>query len=87
MTTWRKEIEDEMSNHGETFDDVESSVGDGNAWLDKEFHDGYGRSSGCTFTLWTRNRVYFPAVYDGAEWCSSVPRNPCDEQTPHVGGQ
>ena len=36
--------------------------------------------------LWTAARVYFPACYDGSEWCESVPRNPCDEATTHVGG-
>lgn len=55
--------------------------------LDVVFHCGYGHSEGPRFTAWTVNRVYFPVVYDGSEWVASVPRNPCDEVTEHVGGQ
>lgn len=50
------------------------------------FDSGCGGVEGDAFTVWTANRVYFPAQYDGAEWCASVPRNPCDEATQHVGG-
>ena len=38
------------------------------------------------FTLWTKHRVYFPAVYDAGLWVDSVPRNPCQEATRHIGG-
>ena len=38
------------------------------------------------FTLWTKERVYFPAEYDSHQWCDSLPRNPCNEATRHVGG-
>jgi hypothetical protein len=54
--------------------------------LHKSFYTGYGGEEGKSFTAWTENRVYFPACYDGAEWVASVPRNPCDEATGHVGG-
>ena len=54
--------------------------------LGRKFDDGYGGPEGCWFTVWTTNRVYFPTVYDGAESVRSVPRNPCEEATPHVGG-
>jgi hypothetical protein len=57
---------------------------DGDGWLDLEFDDGYGGAEGCFFTVWTVARVYFPTEYDGAEEVNSVPRNPCDEATPHV---
>ena len=36
--------------------------------LNKEFDDGYGGHSGAAFTAWSKNWVYFPIVYDGAEW-------------------
>lgn len=55
--------------------------------FDADFDAGFGGAEGCFFTLWTKRRVYFPVVYDGAEWCESVPRNPCDQATKHVGGQ
>ena len=54
--------------------------------LDVRFYRGYGGREGEPFTAWTEARVYFPAVYDGAEWVESVPRDPCDEVTDHVGG-
>jgi hypothetical protein len=55
--------------------------------LHRQFDAGYGGSEGRPFTLWTTNRVYFPGVYDGAEWVASVPRNPNGEATRHVGGE
>ena len=84
ITTWNKEIALEMSRYDETMDDV---VGKTKFDGDRKFYDGYGSSEGEPFTLWTKDRVYFPGVYDGAEWVSSVPRNPCDEATSHIGGQ
>lgn len=86
MTTWRKEIAEIMATHNENWGDVVGcSISD--AQLDKEFDGGWGGHEGAAFTLWTENRVYFPVVYDGAEWVGSVPRNPCYESTPHVGGE
>ena len=55
--------------------------------LDVRFDSGYGTSQGPAFTAWSAQRVYFPVVYDGAEWAGSAPRNPCDDDTEHVGGQ
>ena len=52
-----------------------------------EFDNGYGWSEGKPFTAWTEKRVYFPIVYDGAEWVGSAPRNPCSEATNHQGGE
>jgi hypothetical protein len=54
--------------------------------LDVVFYAGFGGCEGEPFTLWTEARVYFPVVYDGAEWCGSAPRNPCEEKTAHQGG-
>ena len=93
-TTWRELIAKEMSAHGESFDDTVSVVmrssrfrdDAGKASLDREFDSGYGCAEGDYFTLWTRKRVYFPACYDGSEWCVSVPRVPNGEATEHVGG-
>jgi len=55
--------------------------------LNVKFNTGWGGSGGTPFTAWTEKRVYFPVVYDGAEWVGSAPRNPSLEHTPHVGGQ
>lgn len=56
-----------------------------NEKLDEEFggYLGFGRP----FTAWSEKYVYFPVVYDGAEWVGRAPRNPCDEATNHVGGE
>jgi hypothetical protein len=37
--------------------------------------------------IWTEERVYFPVVYDGAEWMGSAPRAPQPAGQGHVGGQ
>lgn len=84
-TTWRREITERMEQNGETWADlVACTLAD--ADLDREFHDDFGACEGRPFTLWTKRRVYFPVVYDGAEWVRSVPRDPCGEMTRHVGG-
>jgi len=85
MTTWRELITLEMEEQGEIWADVvHCTLPD--IGLDAEFDDGYGGEQGKPFTMWTANRVYFPATYDGSEWVASVARNPCDEVTQHVGG-
>lgn len=86
MTTWEEQILKEMKNVGETFQDLVSCTLS-NRELLKEFDSGFGGSEGLAFTLWTSNRVYFPVVYDGAEWVSSVSRNPDGKPTCHVGGE
>ena len=85
MTTWRKQIEIEMAKHGEDGTDVVGCTLSDEA-LDTEFDEESGGAEGEAFTLWTAARVYFPATYDGGEWAESVPRNPCNEATEHVGG-
>jgi len=85
MTTWKEQILKEMDKVGETFQDVVSCTLTDKELL-KEFDCSYGRKKGLTFTLWTSNRVYFPVVYDGAEWVESVSRNPDGKPTDHVGG-
>ncbi len=85
-TNWRKEIAEEMRLQGETWADVEVCAIT-EEQLDAQFYHGYGSAAGAPFTVWTKNRVYFPAVYDGAEWAESVARNPDGKATDHVGGQ
>lgn len=85
-TTWRQELTVRMRERGESFDDIESSTLS-EQQLDNEFDDGFGHLEGCAFTVWTKNHVYFPAVYDGSEWVACVPRNPNGVATSHVGGE
>lgn len=56
------------------------------AEMDRKFDSGYGGEEGAHFTVWTAKRVYFPAGYDGSEWCGSVSRDPDGAPTAHVGG-
>jgi hypothetical protein len=86
MTTWKEQILNEMKYLGETFQDVVSCTLTEEQLL-KEFDPGFGGQEGLSFTLWTSNRVYFPVVYDGAEWVCSVSRNPDGKPTQHVGGE
>lgn len=82
MTTWRKLIAEEMAYHGDTF--VAWTLTDDEA--DRQFYDGHGLAEGAPFTAWGEKRVYFPLVYDGAESVGSAPRDPCEEETEHLGG-
>ncbi len=84
MTTWRKLITEVLADN-EKFDDLTISIDDGE--LDREFDNGYGGSNGAPFTAWSKDRVFFPLVYDGAEWVGSVPRNPCGLRMFHQGGE
>jgi hypothetical protein len=86
MTNWKELIQEEMKDHNQTFEDVvECTLTDEE--LQVSFDSGYGCSEGAPFTLWTTHRVYFPVVYDGAEWVGSVSRNPDGKPTYHLGGQ
>ena len=84
-TTWRKELLHALKRHHETFEDIVSNTMTPEQ-MDKEFDGGWGGTEGCAFTVWTGNRVYFPASYDGSEWVASVARNPDGQATEHIGG-
>lgn len=51
----------------------------------KEFYDGYGGTEGAPFTAWSKEWVYYPVCYDGAEWIGRAPRNICDYSCTHDG--
>lgn len=69
-----------------TFPDGEERDEEEDASLDREFDAGYGCAEGGAFCAWTEKRVYFPVQYDGAEWVSSVSREPDGHPIYHVGG-
>lgn len=87
MKSWSEMISAEMSERGDDGPVLASVPEITSSAMTRPFHTGYGESCGCAFTAWTETRVYFPVVYDGAEWVGSAPRNPCDEATGHQGGQ
>lgn len=82
---WRLLLTEAMQDRGESMADL-VSITLTDEQLDKRFDDGYGGSEGEPFTAWTANTVYFPIVYDGAEWVGSVSRNPDGKPTRHQGG-
>lgn len=86
LTNWKKLITKEMKHNKDSWNNMEHCTLTKKELL-KQFDDDYGSSKGDSFTLWTKKYVYFPAVYDGAEWCASVRRNPCDISKSHVGGE
>ncbi len=101
ITTWKESIQFKMSkvcgcdggihSHDETDCDADSwdnfcycTISDDE--LEEECDFGFGIETGKPFTLWTKNWVYFPVMYDGSEWVECVPRNPCNISSNHVGG-
>lgn len=91
-TTWRKEIlaamslreyEWENEGTGETWDDIISCTLT-DAELDTEFDSSFGHTNGIPFTVWTKDYVYFPHEYDGAEDVAFVARNPNGKATNHI---
>lgn len=85
-TTWRVQLTETFEEIGDSWDNVMGTTLT-EAQLDTVFYSGFGGSEGCAFTLWTRDFVYFPVVYDGAEWVGYVPRNPNGVATSHWGGE
>jgi hypothetical protein len=84
MTTWRQELETAMEGHDPG---PVVAVAPNEDVLDVHFNGGYGSAKGPDVLIWTERNVYFPAVYDGAEWLGSAPRNPQAEGQSHEGGQ
>lgn len=84
ITTWKKILIQAMAENKECLANIIDSTFEGEEW-NKEFDAGYGAPNGDPFTVWTNDYVYFPTVYDGAEWIGSVRRNPCGVKTEHIG--
>lgn len=84
--SWFELLSKALKENEEIWEDVVSHTLS-QAELHQKFDTGFGGSRGNPFTLWTRNRVYFPAVYDGLEWVESVSRLPDGVPKNHVGGE
>lgn len=85
MATWKKFLEEAMSDRNETLADLIATTLT-EADMAAEFDAGYGGEEGVPFTAWTENTVYFPCCYDGSEWVGSVSRHPDGKPTEHQGG-
>lgn len=85
MTGWKLMLDDALKENGESWTDVESNTMT-EAEMAKDFDNDYGSIRGIPFTVWTKNSVYFPICYDGAEWVGRVSRHPDGKPTAHQGG-
>lgn len=85
MNNWRNMLKAEFEARGDDFAKMTTTLTE--EQLNRVFDTGFGGSEGAPFTAWGEEYVYFPVVYDGAEWVGSAPRFICDEATEHVGGQ
>jgi len=92
ITTLRQMIQERLEWEGEEWSDIvyiymkpctSLSIEEE---LDRTIDASYGTAEAAPFTAWTEKNVYFPVEYDGCEWVTCVPRNPCDQATSHVGG-
>lgn len=89
--SWRVELLKAMNECGESGVRIERStisdeLLDKNWYVGPRYWDADYKLLGTPFTIWTANRVYFPAGYDSNWWIASAPRNPCAEATNAVGG-
>lgn len=100
--TLRELVESELEAQDEAAADIEgiavgprSSYNDGptklvNGLADLEQYEGstgYGGQTLPGVRVWTADRVYFKACYDGSEWVASLPRHPTDDERPvAIGG-
>ena len=82
MATWYNLIKKAADDHGEKIIECTLTTEE----LHRNFDAGFGSEEGSYFTAWSDSWVYFPICYDGAEWCGSAPRNPCDIAMKHQGG-
>jgi len=85
MATWKEMLREAFADRKEDFKSMVCTLTEEEQNV--EFYSGFGGSEGKPFTAWGEKYVYFPIVYDGAEWVGSAPRNPCDEATAHQGGE
>ena len=83
MQSWREMLDLEMSEHGESWADIEQCTLSDQE-LDERFDSGYGSIEGRPFTVWTQSSVYFPTEYDGAENVGRVARHPDGRPTRHI---
>jgi hypothetical protein len=81
-TTWQKQLDIAAAG-----DDITDRAPDDAGVWSEEFDAGYGGSQGKPVLAWSEKYVYFPVVYDGAEWIERAPRNPQDDGQSHVGGE
>lgn len=76
MTTWRELLE------GAGCDMQIVALVPPDVNLDREFYGGYGTAYGEPFRLYTKEHIWFPREYDGAEDVACIPRSPLSKEEP-----
>jgi hypothetical protein len=85
MESWWDMLQECFKEDGQDFSKMVCTLTDRE--LKEKFDSGYGGHEGKAFTAWGKAWVYFPIVYDGAEWVGHAPRNPCDISMNHQEGE
>lgn len=81
--SWKKGLEECFEHTGDTLDDLACTLSEDDLIL--EFDESLGIIQGKPFGAWSKDFVYFPACYDGAEKVAFVPRNPTGRPIEHIG--
>ena len=84
MTTWRKLLEEEFQIQNDSWKNIVMMAPSDGKWLDYYFDNDSNVIEGVPFTVWTKNRVYFPLSFDGSEWVGSVSKIPNGIATAHL---
>lgn len=82
--SWKELITESMIGGNDSWNNVESCTMTSEE-MNKKFYTGFGRIEGTLFTVWTAKYIYFPVVYNGAEWVGRISRNPNGESCWHFG--
>ena len=85
VSNWQRLLSRALIQQGESWADVEAHTLSSEQ-LSQPIETTAGETQGPAFTLWTRRRVYFPAIHGGEECAASVARNPDGVPTGHIGG-
>lgn len=84
MANWKQMLIQAFKETGDNFEKMQTTLTQEELII--EFDGGFGCIKGVSFTSWGEKYVYFPVVYDGAEWVGYAPRNMCEIKTSHLGG-
>ena len=84
MTTWRKLLEEEFQIQNDSWKNIVMMAPSDGKWLDYYFDNDSNVIEGVPFTVWTKNRVYFPLSFEGPEWVGSVSKIPNGIATAHL---
>ncbi len=80
MTTWRTLIQSTMDENKDEAHLTQMINTLSQEELDIKFDNSFGGLHGKPFLAYSPDYVYFPIMYDGAEWAGSAPRHPHNQE-------